>query len=107
MWRHRRVCNSRAQSYKSSKLLHHQATKEQGAEKVCDGTMSARTLERLRGNLLVTTQTVACNRLAHWFPRIDVGNPRVISNGGEVAEHCKQSFDLLIEGRSVGSPLGR
>jgi hypothetical protein len=62
MWRHRRVCSSRAQSYKSSKLLDHEATKEQGAEKMCGGTMSARTLERLRGNLLVTTQKVACKQ---------------------------------------------
>ena len=34
-------------------------------------------------------------------------NACVIINGGEVAEHCRQSFDLLIDGRSVGSPLGR
>ena len=34
-------------------------------------------------------------------------NACVIINGGEVAEHCRQSFDLLVEGRSVDSPLGR
>jgi hypothetical protein len=32
---------------------------------------------------------------------------REIDNGGETAEHCRRSFDLLIVVRWVGRPLAR